>query len=170
MTPKADVLMVVDGYNVIGAKWDMTQGDLTQWRRELIEALCNYSALNCYETHIIFDAHQRRQRETWEQVTDQVWVCYTGYGLTADAYIERFCARHRGRAQRLIVVTSDRLEWMAAAGYGAEWLSSPALWQEMAQLPSGQQPRKVTVGRTPRGLPLTIQKQLRQWSHKLWQS
>ncbi|MEN9279314.1 MAG: NYN domain-containing protein [Gloeomargarita sp. DG_1_4_bins_134] len=162
--------MVVDGYNVIGARWDMTQGDLTQWRQELIEGLCNYSAFNRYETHIIFDAHQRRQRETWEQITDQVRVCYTGYGLTADAYIERFCARHRGREQRLIVVTSDRLEWITAAGYGAEWLSSPALWQEMAQLPQRQRPPRVTAGRPPRGLPLAIQERLRQWGNEQRQS
>ncbi|APB32627.1 Putative RNA-binding protein containing a PIN domain [Gloeomargarita lithophora Alchichica-D10] len=166
MAPKANALMVVDGYNVIGAKWDMTQGDLAQWRRELVENLCNYTALNPCQTHVIFDAHQRRQRETWEEITDQVRVCYTAYGLTADAYIERFCARHRGREQRLIVVTSDRLEWMTAAGYGAEWLSSPALWQAMAQQPRQQTP-KGTAGRMNRGLPAAIQKRLRQWSNEL---
>lgn len=166
MAPSPNVLMVVDGYNVIGAKWDVTQGDWEQWRQELIEALCNYSALNDTLTHIIFDAHQRRQPETWETVTDQVRVCYTGYGLTADAYIERFCARHRGRGQRLIVVTSDRLEWMTATGYGAEWLSSSALWQAMAQSPPHQTVR-ATAGKTIRGLPAAIQNQLRQWRNKL---
>ncbi|WAS04295.1 NYN domain-containing protein [Gloeomargaritales cyanobacterium VI4D9] len=164
MAPK--VLMVVDGYNVIGAKWDVTQGDWAQWRQELIEALCNYSALHHILTHIIFDAHQRRQRETWETVTDQVRVCYTGYGLTADAYIERFCARHRGRGQRLIVVTSDRLEWMTAAGYGAEWLSSPALWQAMAQSPP-RQTVQLTAGKSRRGLPTAIQNQLRELLNEL---
>jgi predicted RNA-binding protein with PIN domain len=166
MAPQANALMVVDGYNVIGANWDMTQGDWAQWRRELIEALCNYSALHHILTHIIFDAHQSRQREMWETVTDQVRVCYTGHGLTADAYIERFCARHRGRGQRLIVVTSDRLEWMTAKGYGAEWLSSSALWQAMAQPPPHQTP-KVTTGRTTRGLPAAIQNRLRQWRNEL---
>lgn len=166
MAPKADVLMVVDGYNVIGSKWHLAGGDLAQKRQKLIESLCNYSALNAYQTHIIFDAHKRRQPETWEDITEHVRVCYTGYGLTADAYIERFCAQHRGREQRLIVVTSDRLEWMTAAGYGAEWLSSPALWQAMAQLPR-QTPPKVTTGRTVRGLPAAVQEQLRQWRNKL---
>ncbi len=166
MAPKTHVLMVVDGYNVIGAKWDITQGDWAQWRRELIEALCNYSAVQNITTHIIFDAHQRPQRETWETITDQVRVCYTGQGLTADAYIERFCARHRGRAQRLIVVTSDRLEWMTAAGYGAEWLSSPALWQAMTQPPLHRH-SETTTGRTTRGLPTTIQNRLRQWRNEL---
>jgi len=166
MAPKASALMVVDGYNVIGAKWDVTQGEWERWRRELIECLCNYSALHHYQTRIIFDAHNRRQKETWETITDQVQVCYTGYGVTADAYIERFCARHRGRGQRLIVVTSDRLEWMTATGYGAEWLSSLALWQAMAHPPQHYTP-KVTAGRVRRGLPAAIQNQLKTWRNEL---
>jgi len=95
-----------------------------------------------------------------------VQVCYTGYGVTADAYIERFCARHRGRGQRLIVVTSDRLEWMTATGYGAEWLSSLALWQAMAHPPQHHTP-KVTAGRVRRGLPAAIQNQLKTWRNEL---
>ncbi|MCS6782477.1 MAG: NYN domain-containing protein [Gloeomargarita sp. SKYBB_i_bin120] len=161
MSPKAATLMVVDGYNVIGAKWDLRQGDLDPHRQALIEHLCNYSAMQGYETYIIFDAHRCPQPERWEPITDRVQVCYTGYGTTADAYIERFCAQHRGRDQRLIVVTSDRLAWMTAGGYGAEWMSSQSLWQAIAQLDS--QHRSTASPRPSRGLPQAVQARLRQW-------
>ncbi|MCS7225476.1 MAG: NYN domain-containing protein [Gloeomargarita sp. SKYB31] len=159
MAPKAATLMVVDGYNVIGARRELQQGNLDQYRQELIESLCNYSATQGYQTHIIFDAHRRPEPEHWEQITDHVYVCYTGYGATADAYIERFCAQHRGRDQRLIVVTSDRLAWMTAGGYGAEWMSSQSLWQAMAR----PQPLSRPLQRPVRGLPKTVQRQLREW-------
>lgn len=163
MASQATTLMVVDGYNVIGARWNLQRGNLDAYRQELIERLCNYGAQQGYDIHIIFDAHRRPEPERWDRVTDRVQVCYTGYGSTADAYIERFCAQQRGRDRRVIVVTSDRLAWMTAGGYGAEWMSSRSLWQAMLQ----PQPMPSTCQRPAPGLPKAVQQRLRQWLQNL---
>lgn len=61
--PHFQALLLVDGYNVVGAwselRWIRDQQGLAESRRKLIEILTNYSAYQDYETQIIFDAYQR---------------------------------------------------------------------------------------------------------------
>ncbi|MGL5080039.1 MAG: NYN domain-containing protein [Microcoleaceae cyanobacterium] len=128
-------ILLVDGYNVIGA-WPLLQQrrDLTgmeEARRGLIESLINYSAFEGLDARIVFDAHYQDTPGFCETVTESLSVYYTGFGQTADTYIEKTCAvlgrQFKVLRQRLIVATSDRAQRLTVIGYGAEWLSSEQL-------------------------------------------
>ena len=131
----SQAVLLVDGYNVIGAWSDLTKtrdrNGLEAARQELVEALINYSAFLGYETHVVFDAHSQNTPIYSEALTTHLLVCYTDFGQTADTYIEKFCASFRFNIchpkRRLIVATSDRAQQLTVVGYGAEWMSSQQL-------------------------------------------
>lgn len=136
-TPQA--LLLVDGYNVIGA-WHRliqirNQAGLEEARRELVNSLIDYSAYQNFETHIVFDAYDQNTPKTREVITANLEVCYTHYRQTADTYIEQTCAQYRKDLrkfeQRLIVATSDRAQQLTVVGYGAEWMSAQQLRAEV---------------------------------------
>ncbi len=128
-------VLLVDGYNIVGAWHDLKQvrdgQGLEEARRHLIAALTGYSAFQGFDTQVVFDAQYRDSLATREVVTPNLLVHYTDFGQTADTYIERSCAdfRHDIRKfhQRLIVATSDRAQQLTVVGYGAEWMSAQQL-------------------------------------------
>ncbi|NEQ28265.1 MAG: NYN domain-containing protein [Microcoleus sp. SIO2G3] len=132
-------LLLVDGYNVIGAWPDLLRlrdsEGLESARRSLIEALVGYSAFHDYDTRIVFDAQFQGTPGCREIITQNLSVCYTDYRQTADTYIERACALFRPDLrkfeQRLIVATSDRAQQLTVVGYGAEWMSVQQLWHDV---------------------------------------
>jgi uncharacterized protein len=139
MAPKRqEVILLVDGYNVIGAWKDLypneetplqqTHGEeLEVARNRLIEQLINFSSFEGYFTTVVFDAHNRDTPSVTEVLTPNVSIYYTEYKETADTYIEKFCAAHRTDTRlktRVLVATSDRAQQLTVGGYGAEWLSS----------------------------------------------
>ncbi len=139
MAPKRqEVILLVDGYNVIGA-WkhlypneetplQQTHGEeLEAARNKLIEQLINFSSFEGYFTTVVFDAHNRDTPSVTEILTPNVSIYYTEYKETADTYIEKFCANHRTDTHlktRVLVATSDRAQQLTVGGYGAEWLSA----------------------------------------------
>lgn len=136
-TPQA--LLLVDGYNVIGA-WHRLQHirdrhGLEEARRELATALIDYSACQNFNTHIVFDSQYQDSPGSREVVTGNLVICYTDFKQTADTYIEKTCAQYRKDIrkfeQRLIVATSDRAQQLTVVGYGAEWLSAQQLHTEV---------------------------------------
>jgi predicted RNA-binding protein with PIN domain len=136
-TPQA--LLLVDGYNVIGA-WQRLQHirdrhGLEEARRELVTSLIDYSAYYNYHTHVVFDAQYQDTPGSREPVTGNLIICYTDFRQTADTYIEKTCAQYRKNIrkfdQRLIVATSDRAQQLTVVGYGAEWLSAQQLHVEV---------------------------------------
>ncbi len=136
-TPLA--LLLIDGYNIVGA-WSAlkkvrdTQG-LEEARRKLVEMLMGFASYHGYETQIVFDAHYQDTPGSREVVTKFVSIYYTQAGQTADTYIEKTCAdfRHESRKfeQRLIVATNDNAQRLTVIGYGAEWLSADRLANEV---------------------------------------
>jgi predicted RNA-binding protein with PIN domain len=128
---KAIALLLVDGYNVIGAWPDLSQVrdqvGLEPARHRLTETLVNYAAYNAFEVKLVFDAYAQRTPTTVEAVTQHLAIHYTAFGQTADSYIEAWCARLRHHPQRTIVVTSDRAQQLTVVGYGAEWMSTQQL-------------------------------------------
>jgi uncharacterized protein len=139
MAPKRqEVILLVDGYNVIGAWKDLypneetplqqTHGEeLEVARNKLIEQLINFSSFEGYFTTVVFDAHNRDTPSVTEVLTPNVSIYYTEYKETADTYIEKFCAAHRTDARlktRVLVATSDRAQQLTVGGFGAEWISS----------------------------------------------
>lgn len=136
-TPQA--LLLVDGYNVIGA-WHRLQHirdrhGLEEARRELVTALIDYSAYQNFNTHVVFDSQYQDTPGSREIVTGNLIICYTDFRQTADTYIEKICAQYRQDIrkfdQRLIVATSDRAQQLTVVGYGAEWLSAQQLHSEV---------------------------------------
>ncbi|MBW4651037.1 MAG: NYN domain-containing protein [Kastovskya adunca ATA6-11-RM4] len=131
-------VLLVDGYNVIGTlphlEKTRDRHGLEAARRDLVEDLVNYSALQGFKTEVVFDAQYQDQPTCYEVCTVHVSICYTAFGETADTYIERFCASRKTfypTAQRLIVATSDRAQQLTVIGYGAEWMSARQLGFEV---------------------------------------
>ena len=153
------VLLLVDGYNIIGTwsclKKTRDRHGLESARRELIEALINYTALQGYKTEIVFDAHYQKTPGTQEHHTPALSVYYTAFTQTADTYIEKICASfHRQQSfpcSRIIVATSDRAQRLTAIGYGAEWFSAQRLEAEVdlaaRQVKRKHRPQKKSQGR-----------------------
>jgi predicted RNA-binding protein with PIN domain len=137
--PSLQVILLVDGYNIIGAwsclKKTRDRYGLAAARQELIEVLINYSAFEGYKSQLVFDAQYQNRRTDCEALTKHLSVCYTEFGQTADTHIEKFCASHRHNLcqprGRLIVATSDRAQQQTVLGYGAEWMSSQQLAKDV---------------------------------------
>lgn len=167
-------VLLVDGYNVIGAWSDLQQvrdrGGLEAARRELIEVLTNYSAFQDFETRIVFDAQYRDSPAASEVITKNLSVHYTDSGQTADSYIERSCALFRQDVrkfkQRLIVVTSDRAQELTVVGFGAECISAQRLAFEIdaaaRQVRSKQKTGGRSSGRLANSLDPIVQQRLVQ--------
>lgn len=140
--------LLVDGYNIIGA-WaplihTKRQAGFEAARRELTEVLANYSARKGLDTYLVFDAHGVQSPSSQDVITDNLSVCYTAFGQTADSYIEKICSQlmHRStRNHRTIVATSDRAHQLTVVGYGAEWMSARQLESDV-QLSYGQTPKR----------------------------
>jgi hypothetical protein len=157
--PLPQAVLLVDGYNVIGSwsnlKETRDRYGLEPARQELIEALINYSAVQGYETQVVFDAHSQNTPYCREALTDYLSVCYTDFAQTADTYIEKFCASFRCNlclpSRRLIVATSDRAQQLTVVGYGAEWMSSQQLASDVEftarRTRRKQRPQKPSRGR-----------------------
>ena len=176
--PPSQAILIVDGYNIIGA-WSHLQKirdrhGLELARRDLVEALVNYSAVKEYETKIVFDAQYQNRPSCTKNHTRYLSVHFTAFGETADTHIEKFCAsfgRHYSRnfhEPRLIVATSDRAQRLTAMGYGAEWLSAQRLIGEVEvtsqRLKPQRRPPKSSQGRFLfNSLDPKAQKKLRAW-------
>ena len=97
--PLRQTILLVDGYNVIGL-WPRIREvcnfhGLETARRDLIEALVNYSASEDLNTQIVFDSQYQYTPTAKEIITDKLSVHYTEFGQTADTYIEKACANLR---------------------------------------------------------------------------
>ncbi len=134
------VLLLVDGYNIIGHWSDLKKSreryGLEAARYELIECLVNYAGVMAYRTKIVFDAHYQNTPGTEEKHTSLLSVQYTSFAETADTYIEKFCAafsnnKYQYECSRLIVATSDRAQQLTVVGYGAQWRSAQMLAREV---------------------------------------
>ncbi|NJP09237.1 MAG: NYN domain-containing protein [Leptolyngbyaceae cyanobacterium RU_5_1] len=152
-------LLLVDGYNVVGIWADLRylrdREGLEEARRQLIEALTNYSAYQGFDTRIVFDAQYRDMGSSREIITGNLSVYYTDFGQTADTFIEKTCAAFRNDVrkfhQRLIVATSDRVHRRTVVGYGAEWMSVEQLAAEVtATTQQVQRKKKSTNKKTGR--------------------
>lgn len=138
----SSAILLVDAYNIIGAwpnlKTVKQEQGLDAARESLIAELTNYSAVQCFETWVVFDAYEQPTRASREDITPYLSVHYTGYGQTADSYIERACSNFRNDPRkftlRFIVATSDSVHRQTAIGYGAEGMSALRLKSEVKQV------------------------------------
>jgi len=137
---KPPAILLVDGYNMIGAWADLAEvrdrQGLEASRRQLVETLISFSASRDYTTEVVFDAHYQMTQGNRDVINSYFSVYYTDYRQTADTYIEEFCARLRSAMQfshqQVIVATSDRSHQQTVIGYGANWMSAQQLQTEVA--------------------------------------
>lgn len=128
-------LLIVDGYNVIGA-WSEAERhgwSLDECRDRLMRQLQDYGGYSGEEVVLVFDGYQSDKRLTTEEQHGALTLVFTKHGETADSYIERLVAQTpKYRAVR--VATSDGLEQAQVLGSGATRMTSRELLRELRQL------------------------------------
>lgn len=131
-------LLVVDGYNVLGAWPELSKGKpLADARDALIHRLHDYAGYSGQQVVLVFDAWQSDRLERSIEKKGSLTIVFTQKGETADHYIERLCDEHErqvslGRLE-LRVATSDGTEQTVVFGRGAVRISSRELIYEMRQ-------------------------------------
>ncbi|MFD2115001.1 NYN domain-containing protein [Paenibacillus yanchengensis] len=133
MKRRADILLV-DGYNIIGAWPELNQlkehHQLEDARDRLLDMLADYQGYTGMEVYVIFDAHQVPGRgATYKQ--HKLTVMFTKEKETADECIERLCHELYSRRYNIYVATSDLVEQHVAFGQGALRLSARELLNEV---------------------------------------
>lgn len=128
MKPMEEIL-IVDGYNMIGA-WPALQKlketNLEEARYELLSRLADYQAYSGKKVVVVFDAHQ--VPGTGSKMSEfQLDVYFTKENETADEYIERLVAELSSRRRQIYVATSDYAEQKMVFGKGALRISAREL-------------------------------------------
>ena len=132
-------LLVVDGYNVIGA-WELAAKkgwSFEECREQLTVRLEEYAAFHGCEVILVFDGTRSERLLRSHETRGAVEIVFTRHGEIADQYIERLCdgqPRHR----EVRVATSDNVEQTVILGRGATRLPSRELLREMAQAHAAQ--------------------------------
>ncbi len=128
-------LLIVDGYNVIGAwKEAEKQGwTMDEARDRLQHLLQDYSGYTGEEVVLVFDGYQSDKRLTTEEAHGDLTLVFTKHGETADAYIERLVAQ-KPKYRSARVATNDSAEQAMVLGSGASRMTARELLRELRQM------------------------------------
>lgn len=128
-------LLIVDGYNVIGAWREAERGawSLDECRDRLMRQLQDYGGYSGEEVVLVFDGYQSDRRLTTEEKHGPLTLVFTRRGETADSYIERLVAQ-TPKYRPVRVATSDGPEQAQVLGSGATRMTSRELLRELRQL------------------------------------
>ncbi|GGK21544.1 hypothetical protein GCM10010965_13150 [Caldalkalibacillus thermarum] len=126
-------ILIVDGYNVIGAAKDMLPFDrnrLEDARDWLLDKLADYQGYTGTKVYVVFDAHLvpgigKVYRER------NIEVIFTKEKETADECIEKLVRRLRRVQRQIYVATSDYTEQRIVFGEGALRKSARELLTEL---------------------------------------
>jgi len=129
-------LLLVDGYNVIGAwkKAHQENWSLDESRDRLLRLLEDYGGYTGEEVVLVFDAHQSDRLTRSEEIYPHARLVFTKKGETADTYIERQTAL-APKYRQVRVATSDGLEQSQILSVGAVRLSARELIRELEHIP-----------------------------------
>lgn len=126
-------VLVVDGYNIIGA-WDelnyLKRKDISIARDRLLEVLVEYKAFSGERVIVVFDALYVKGQESKMSVNN-VEVIYTKEDETADECIERLVKTLKNVKNQVYVATSDYLEQRTIFSRGALRISARELLIEI---------------------------------------
>ncbi|WP_102412148.1 NYN domain-containing protein [Beduinella massiliensis] len=127
-------LLLVDGYNVIGAWSEAKERGWTmpEARDQLLHRLCDYAGYADLEIVLVFDGHYQERRQRSTEKVSGVTVVYTKHGESADNYIEA-AAGAAPKYRELRVATSDGLEQIVTMGRGAVRVSARELLRDISQ-------------------------------------
>ena len=139
-------LLVVDGYNVIGA-WKALQAgknSLDESRDKLRIALEDYSGYTGQEVVLVFDGYQSDRMQRSVETGGNLTVVFTKHSETADSYIERLTAGVP-KYREVRVATSDSLEQSQIFSTGAIRITSKELLRELNETRNKQLDRHKTA-------------------------
>lgn len=128
-------LLIVDGYNVIGA-WkeaEKHRWSIDECRDRLMRLLQDYGGYSGEDVVLVFDGYQSDRKVRTEEQYGSLTLVYTRHGETADSYIERLAAT-TPKYRSLRVATSDGLEQSQVLSTGAIRLTSRELLRELKHL------------------------------------
>ncbi|GGL63454.1 hypothetical protein GCM10007968_29230 [Sporolactobacillus putidus] len=150
-------ILIVDGYNVIGA-WnelkELREKDFESARDLLINKMAEYQAVTGYRVIIIFDAYLIPGKET-KTKQSTVEVIYTKKNEKADQKIEGLIRKLQNVKTRIHVATSDMAEQWAVFSQGALRKPSRELIEEIRKI--DRQIGKTTMNDQPQGKRSVIQ-------------
>lgn len=131
-------VLVVDGYNIIGA-WDelnyLKRKDIGLARDRLLEILVEYKAYIGERVIVVFDALYVKGQES-KQSVNNIEVIYTKEDETADECIERLVKSLKTVKNQVYVATSDYLEQRTIFSRGALRISARELLIEINSMHS----------------------------------
>ena len=125
-------LLIVDGYNMIGAWPELVllknQDRLEDAREALLNRLSNYAKYEGLKIIVVFDA-QLVPGVNQSFTKYQLEVIFTEEGETADSYIERIAGELNNRLTQVTVATSDLAEQWVIFSQGALRTSARELYK-----------------------------------------
>lgn len=146
-------ILIVDGYNMIGA-WKelrpLRDTNFEEARIRLLELMAEYKAAMGGRVIVVFDAHLvPGVQQTYVQ--NAVEIIYTRKNETADEQIEKLTNELKGRKIQIYVATSDMTEQNVIFGNGALRKSARELEIEMEIIQSNiTQKVKITHEEKPK--------------------
>ena len=127
-------LLIVDGYNMIGAWPELVllknQDRLEDAREALLNRLSNYAKYEGLKIIVVFVA-QLVPGVTQSYTKYQLEVIFTEEGETADSYIERIAGELNNRLTQVTVATSDLAEQWVIFSQGALRTSARELYKSV---------------------------------------
>lgn len=127
-------LLLVDGYNVIGA-WNVPKEEhlsIDEARERLVHLVADYAGYSGEEVIVVFDGHYTDRPTRSRTMMHGVEVVFTKHAESADNYIEAACAA-APRWRHVRVATSDATEQTVTLGRGAVRISSREFLMELTQ-------------------------------------
>ena len=127
-------LLLVDGYNVIGA-WSVPKAErltIEESRERLVHMIADYAGFSGEEVVVVFDGHYTDRTTRTHQTVHGVEVVFTRHAESADHFIEAQCEQ-APRWRQVRVVTSDAVEQTVALGRGAVRISSREFLMRLTQ-------------------------------------
>ncbi|MFD2730019.1 NYN domain-containing protein [Enterococcus camelliae] len=125
-------LLIVDGYNMIGAWPELValknQDRMEEAREQLLQRLSNMAKYEGLEIIVVFDA-QFVPGVTQSYKKYQLEVVFTEEGETADSYIERIAGEMNTLLTQVTVATSDLAEQWVIFSQGALRTSARELYK-----------------------------------------
>ena len=128
-------LLLVDGYNVIGA-WNVPKAEkltIEQARERLVDLIADYAGYSGEEVIVVFDGHYTDRTMRSHATRHGVEVVFTKHAESADNYIEALC-QQAPRWRQVRVATSDAVEQTVALGRGAARISSREFLVQLTQV------------------------------------
>lgn len=128
-------LLLVDGYNVIGA-WSVPRREgltIEQARERLIHLIADYAGYSGEEVIVVFDGHYTDRPTRSHERVHGVEVVFTKHAESADNYIEATC-QQTPKWRQVRVATSDAVEQTVTLGRGAVRISSREFLMQLTQV------------------------------------